>query len=340
MGLFGGGGSKSTSYITRPAYIQNAINSLSQQVKSNEIGDFTAQQFAGLNSQQQQALASMLNSEQMNQWADQIYGSGQSGISQLDDVYNQLNNEQGITQGDIERLATQLYDATGTEELVTRQNEALAAQQATDVNPNVAQQIYSGQAGFGSSQRLMKDRAAADLATSQQNAADTITSQAEQNARSQAESILSGNLSQRRNLLGALANNAQGQIGLVNTGAQMSQQAYQNQLNAIQQQQQNAQAQANMNYQNQALARDWKNYGYQQQLQQAGALSDLYGQRVTTTQSGGNSMLGGILSTAGAVVGGIYGGKTLVYVLPLRVIAMFKNFSNCWKLSLGYKYAF
>lgn len=313
MGLFSGGGSTQKSYITRPEYVQNAINHLSDQVRSTELGAFTPEQFANLDTNQQQALADMLNNPQMDKWVDQLYSSGQAGIDQFNNVYNQLNNEKGITQEDVEKLASGLYDYTGTEDLIKNQSEALAAKQATDVNPNIAQQVMSGGyagglGGFGSSQRLMKDRAAASLATSQQDAANEITSQAEQNARSQAESILSGNLSQRRNILGALATNAQNQIQGVNTGAQMSQQQYQNMMNAVQQQQQNAQAQADMNYQNATLARDWNNYANQQKLQQAGALSDLYGQTVTTRTSGGNSLLPGLLSTAGTIVGGIYGG--------------------------------
>ncbi|MFX0614048.1 hypothetical protein ABEL47_01630 [Escherichia coli] len=308
-GLFGGGGGSSTSKITRPDYVMNMVNSLSDQLKNTHTGDYTADQFAGLNTNQQEALSNLMNNPQFSDMANNLISSGEEGVNNLNNVYDQISGLQDITPQQISDMANQFYDYGGTQNLIEKTNQQLEAKQATDVNPQIAENLAGSGNQFGSSSRLLRDRANADLATQEQNSASDITNQAYSTARDQAQSLLSGNLSNRRNILGALANNAQNQINYANTGAQMQQQNYQNQLSAMQQMQQDRQNQLDYDYNNRTNQQNWGLNDIQNRLNLTGALSDQYGMTSKTTQmGGGTNWLSTGLSVAGGVVGGIYGG--------------------------------
>lgn len=307
--MFGGSSTSSTSSISRPKYVMDMVNSLNDQLKNTQQGDYTADQFADLTPEQSQALAGLMNNAQFTDYANQMISNGEEGLNNLSNVYDQLSNTKDITQADINNTANQFYNYTGTQNLIDKTNQQLEAKQATDVNPQIAETLAGSGNQFGSSARLLKDRAAADLATSEQNQAQSITDQAYNSAKEQAQTLLSGNLANRRNILGALANNAQNQIGYMNQGTQLQQQGYQNQLSAMEQLQQNRQNQMDYAYNNATNQQNWGYNDIQNRLNLTGALSDQYGMTSkTTTSGGGNGLLSGALTVAGGVVGGIYGG--------------------------------
>lgn len=325
MGLFGGGGGAQKASISRPDYIKNMINDLSSQVKSTSTPTWQNQQYAGLNEGQQAALDQLMASPQLHQYATQLMGAGEEGLSNLDTVSKQLQAAYGnqITGSDIDKMASQLYNQGQVQEAINAANRQTENQLATATNPEAAQQTMQ-QSGFGSSARLAKDQAArAALSQEQQNASD-ITNQAYQSAVEQAQGVLSGNRQTQLSALSGLQQNAAQQAGLLDTGSQAAQAAYRNSMNAAQQRQQNAQRQLDTQYNNAIGAQEMANQDIQNRINAASVMNGALGQTTTTKTSGGGSgILGGAMSgaaagsafgpwgaLAGAVIGGAAGSQS------------------------------
>lgn len=319
MGLFGGGSSTTTSKMTRPDYIQNMINSLTNQVNNTTNGSYVNQQYAGLNQTQQDALNQLINSDQLNSLSGQLISGGQSGLDTLNSAYSQLQNlasNGAITSDQINNLAGQLYDKNSVQAAIDATNYGTKQNLAENTLTNIAQQTMQGGAG-GSAARLAKDNAKTAALSQMQNDSSNITNQAYNNAVSQANSILSGNRQNQYSALGALAQNGSSMAGLANTGAQMANQANNNALAAGNIMQQNTQNSLNNNYNN---AINNQNYDWSQIQNLINASSVLNGAQgmttKTTTSGGGSGMLGGAMSGAaagsafgpwGALAGGVIG---------------------------------
>lgn len=310
MALFGGGGGGSTTKTTRPDYINNFIKTLNNQVNSTNVGDYTALQQAGLTDDQIKAYQDLMNSDYLNNAASQLYSSGQEGINTLNTAYQNwadLYNQPDTTNVDIENLANQLYSQSDVQDLINAQNQQIESDLGTSTLPQIAEQ--SNQAGFGSSGALLRSRAKQSAAQQEQNAAAQASQNAYDNALQQAQSIVSGNQSNRRAALTGLTGNAMTQSGMLQQGSLYSQQALNNGVYAAQQQQAQNQSALDTNYKNQMAKQNW---GYQQinnQLGAANVLNAAQGQQTKTTTSGGGSgILGGAMSgmAAGAMTGNPY----------------------------------
>lgn len=320
MGLFGGGSKTTTSSMTRPDYIQNMIDSLTNQVNNTNNGSYVNQQYAGLNQTQQDALNQLINSDQLNSLSGQLIQGGQAGLDTLNNAYSQLQglaNNGGITSDQISGLAGLLYDKDAVQGAIDATNYGTKQNLAKNQLTNIAQQTMQG-GGGGSASRMAKDNARTAALSQMQNDASSITDQAYNNAVSQANSILSGNRQSQFSALGALAQNGANTAGLANTGAQFANQANQNALNAGNMMQQNDQAYLNNNYNN---AINNQNYDWSQIQNMINATSVLNGAQGMTTKSttsgGGSGLLGGVMSGAaagsafgpwGALAGGALGG--------------------------------
>lgn len=322
MGLFGGGAKTSTSSVSRPEYLQNMINNLSGQINNAKVGDYSNLNYSGMNSDQQAAYNSLLNGGAVGNAANQVMNAGEEGYNQLNNTYGQISglmNSGNITSEQINNLADQLYNRGDVQNAIDANKANLEQQAATETNPAVAMQTMQGvnDAGFGSSQRLGKSRADANLTTNVLNQSDQISSDAYNNAMSQAQNMLTSNRSNSVSALGALAQNQSNQAGLINTGAQMQQQGYQNQLGALSGQMQDQQNQLDNAYNNQNAAQQWQYNQINNQIGAANVMNGMLGQKTTTTSTGGGSgMLGGAMSGAaagsafgpwGALAGGVIG---------------------------------
>lgn len=320
MGLFGGGGGGSTTKITRPDYVQSMINNLSGQIKNANIGDYTNMQYAGLNSDQQAALNSMLNNEQMQSYANDLIGAGNQGLNQLDDVYKQITDLYGGNQystENLDKLVNQLYNRGDVEAGISAANQASENRFAKDTQTNVAQQTNAS-GGFGSAQRLGQSRAQEALVSEEQANAEDISNTAYNSAVSQAQSILASNDQNKRAALGALTTNATQQANLANQGAQLQQDLYNQSAAAVSQQMNDSQQKLNNDYVNQQNAQNWQYQDINNRLGAANILNGALGQTTKTTTSGGGSgILGGAMSGAaagsafgpwGALAGAVIGG--------------------------------
>lgn len=296
-----------TSRTTRPGYLTNMINDLSNQIKTTDMGDWQNQNYAGLNTNQNAALTGLANSDALHNYASQLMGAGQQGLDTLDSAYSQLQKAYGggITAQDVQKLANQLYSPEDTQAAIEAVKQRGEEQLSQSTLPAVAQQTMQ-ESGFGSSQRLSADRARSAALADIQAQGSQISNDAYNTAMSQAQGILSGNRQNQLSALSGLQQIGQQQAGLANTGASAAQNAYMNQLAAGNQRQQNEQGALDTKYNNAIGA---QNYGYQNIQNQLGAASVLngaLGQTSTTTTSGGGSgMLGGMAS--GAAAGSAFG---------------------------------
>lgn len=296
-----------TSKTTRPGYLTDMINNLSNQIKTTGSGEWQNQQNVGLNANQNDALNQLAQSGALHDYASQLMGAGEEGLQGLDETYKQLQAAagQGISAQDVQNMAKQLYNPTEVEAAINAAKQGREQQLATSTLPEVAQQTMQ-QSGFGSSNRLATDMAKSGALADIQSEGAQISGEAYQNAMGQAQSILSGNRQNQLSALSGLQQNYQNQAGMLQTGANAAQQAYQNQLSAGNQRQQNAQNDLNTAYNN---AIGQQNFGYQNiqnQLGAAGVLNSALGQKTSTTTSGGGSgVLGGM--AGGAAAGSAFG---------------------------------
>lgn len=320
MGLFGGGSKTQTSSMSRPGYLTDYINQLTNMIGQTSSGDYVNKDYVGLNATQQAALEQLANSGALRDLSSQYLNAGQQGLNDLDYTQNALNdlyNQGPITGDQIGNLANQLYNQEDVQAAIDAQNQSVQEQLARSTLPSVAEQ-YMGQAGQGSGARMAKDFAQGDaLQQMQANAANT-TDAAYNSALGQAQNILSGN---RQNQAAALSGLAQNASNMSNIGIQagnLAQQAIQNQWQAGAQQQQDIQNRYNNQYQNDINNQNWGWNDIQNQINAASVLNGALGQTTTQKVSGGGSgFLGGAMSGAaagsafgpwGALAGGVIGG--------------------------------
>lgn len=318
MGLFGGGSKTTTSQMTRPDYIQNMINSLTNQVNNTSNGSYVNQQYAGLNQTQQDALNALINSDQLNQLSSQLISGGAGGLDTLNSAYSQIQNlaNDGINADKINNLAGQLYDGNSVQAAIDATNYGTKQNLAKNQLTNIAQQTMQDGAG-GSAARMAKDNARTAALSQMQNDASNLTNEAYNNAVNQANGILSGNRQNQYNALGALAQNGAQQAGLAGVGANMANQANLNALGAGNVMQQNTQNSLNNDYQNSMYKQNYDWGQIQNMLNAASVLNGAQGMTTTSKTSGGGSgMLGGAMSGAaagsafgpwGALAGGVIG---------------------------------
>lgn len=307
MGLFGGGSSTTTSQMTRPDYIQNMINSLSNQVNNTNNGSYVNQQYAGLNQTQQDALNQLINSDQLNQLSSQLIAGGQTGLDTLNNAYSQIQNlsNSGITSDQINGLAGQLYDKDSVQAAIDATNYGTKQNLAKNQLTNIAQQTMQDGAG-GSAARMAKDNARTAALSQMQNDASNLTDQAYNNAVSQANSILSGNRQNQYSALGALAQNGASMAGLAGTGANMANQANNNALAAGNIMQQDQQGYLDNAYNNGIMNQNYDWSQINNLINSASVLNGAQGMTTKTTTSGGGSgILGGAMS--GAAAGSAFG---------------------------------
>lgn len=319
MGLFGGGSGTTTSTMTRPDYIQNMIDSLTKQVNNTNSGSYVNQQYAGLNQTQQDALNSLINSDQLKNLSGQLIAGGQTGLDNLNSAYSQIQelaNNGGITSDQINNLAGQLYDKDSVQAAIDATNYGTKQNLAKNQLTNIAQQTMQNGAG-GSASRMAKDNARTAALTQMQNDSSNLTDQAYNNAVSQANSILAGNRQNQYSALGSLAQNGASMAGMANTGANMANQANYNALAAGNQMQQDSQSNLDNAYNNAMYNQNYDWTQIQNMLNAASVLNGAQGMTTTSSTAGGGSgVLGGAMSGAaagsafgpwGALAGGVIG---------------------------------
>lgn len=309
---------KTKSSLSRPAYYTDMLNSLSNDV--NNIGDlqYINQNYSGLNNYQNDALQQLIDSNALNQYAGLYNEQGLNGLNNINSAYNQLQNTQAYTTGDIENLASQFYNYEDVQNAINASNENIASNLATSTLPTISEQ-YGNQAGMGSGQRMAKSVAKAGATSDAMNVANQLTDDAYNSAIQQADNLLSNNQAEKMNALGGLYsignNQAQGLYNSANTYNQANQNAlYAG--NIMQQDQQNS---LNNDYNNQLMNQNIGWQDIQNRINAASVLNGGYGQNTTTYTKTGGGMLGGIASGAaagsafgpwGALAGGAIGGVT------------------------------
>lgn len=316
MGLFGGGAKTTTSKTTRPAYVNALIQNIAQQEKQTQLGDYSELGYKDLSEQEQQYLTNLMSNEGINSATQALMGMGEEGLKNLDDYYSRISDvyNNSPTAEDVNALATQLYDQSAVQNEINTSNAQLSENYALGQAPDTALTMQAGRAGltgqgFGSGARVAQDMAQRGLAQQQQANASNITSTAYQNAMSQAQDLINGQQSNRRAALSALGTNVNTQLGALDTAGSMTQDSYNQAINAALQQQALAQNKNDLMYQSQQYGQNWQNLDIENRLGIANVLNAAQGQTTKTTTSGGsNGMLSGALSLAGTVVGGIYGG--------------------------------
>ncbi|HEG2205559.1 TPA: hypothetical protein SCS57_002044 [Enterobacter cloacae] len=318
MGLFGSSGGSTTSKTTRPDYIMNMVNGLSEQINNASVGSYNNLDYSGFNANQKAAYDEFMNNKDNQAWANDLIKSGQAGLDTLDNAYNQYAGLGDAYSTDaLTNLTSQLYNRGDVENAINASNQASERQFSTETAPNVAQQAnLSG--GFGSAQRLGQARAQEALINEEQANAENISNNAYNQALTSAQSILASNDSNRRSALGSLTSNAINQAGNINTGAALQQNAYEQGLAATQANQQDRQNAMNNAYMNQQNANNWQYQDINNRLGAASVMNGVLGQTSKTTTSGGGAgFLGGAMSGAaagsafgpwGALAGAVIGG--------------------------------
>lgn len=320
MGLFGGGGGATTSSMSRPTYLKDYINQLSNQIGQTNSGDYVNRDYAGFNQAQQEALDQLANSGALGALSSQYLNAGQQGINDMNYTSNAINdlyNQGGISADQISNLANQLYSQDDVQGAIDAQNAGVQEQLARQTQPAIAE-MYGSQAGHGSGARVARDFAQGNAVQQMQGNAADITNSAYNSALNQAQNILSGNKQNQAAALSGLAQNSSSMAGLGTQAGNIAQQQIQNQWNAGLQQQQQTQGQYNNDYQNAINNQNWGWQDIQNQVGAAGVLNGALGQKTTTTTSGGGpGILGGAMSGAaagsafgpwGALAGGVIGG--------------------------------
>lgn len=308
-----------TTKTTRPDYITNLVNSLSNDIRSTNIGDYTNLQYSGMDDNSYKALQSMLNNPEYRNYAEQLMNAGTEGLDTLNSTFDQVSeayNNGEITADQLDTLASRLYNRGDVENQITQLNRQAERQYSTDVAPNAAQQVNVN-AGFGSMNRLASRRGEEALTQQMQANSENTSNQAYQTALDQAQNILTSNQATRRAALGTLSQNAATQAGYMSKGAQMNDYLNQQGFNAVQQMQDDRQNQLNNEYQNSINRQQWQKQQTNNLINSAAVLNGALGMTTTQSTSGGSGFLSGAIAGAGtgaafgpygALAGGILGG--------------------------------
>lgn len=307
-----------TSKIYRPGYVNDFTSSLINDINKAPDSQYANLQYSSLNSDQQAALNQMMNHPEFNSYVDQFMNAGQTGLSELDNAYGKISNlysSGNITAADIDRLSSQLYNRGDVEAGINAANQASERRFSTETNPAVAMQSLSGgyaggSGGWGSSNRLMRNRAEEALVEEEQGNAEQITNNAYQNAQNQATGILTSNRQLNRSALGALASNASNLAQGMTQAGTLSQQSMQDAVNASHQSLQDRQNQMNIDYQNSIGRQNQSLQNIQNRLNSASLINGVIPPTTTQkTSGGGGGILGGMVSGAvtGFMTGGPYG---------------------------------
>ncbi|EMZ2428563.1 hypothetical protein ABDC18_002872 [Escherichia coli] len=291
-----------TTKTTRPDYITNLVNSLSNDIRSTNIGDYTNLQYSGMDDNSYKALQSMLNNPEYRNYAEQLMNAGTEGLDTLNSTFDQVSeayNNGEITADQLDTLASRLYNRGDVENQITQLNRQAERQYSTDVAPNAAQQVNVN-AGFGSMNRLASRRGEEALTQQMQANSENTSNQAYQTALDQAQNILTSNQATRRAALGTLSQNAATQAGYMSKGAQMNDYLNQQGFNAVQQMQDDRQNQLNNEYQNSINRQQWQKQQTNNLINSAAVLNGALGMTTTQSTSGGSSFLSGAMAGAGA----------------------------------------
>ncbi|MCX8289115.1 hypothetical protein [Enterobacter pseudoroggenkampii] len=293
--------------IYRPGYVNDFTGNLISQINNAKDSQYANLDYAGLNSDQQQALQTMMSGSNFNSYVDQLMGAGQTGLDTLNSAYSRISElyQNGTpTAQEIENLTNQLYNPTQVEEGIKAANQISERKFSTQTNPEIAQQMNAFGAGnvSSSANRLAHRMAEESLVNEETQNASNIANTAYNNAQQQATQILSANAANNKSALAGLINNAGALAGGYNTAAQMSQNAMSQSVAASQQQLQDQQNALNTRYANQIGQQNQQLSNIQNRLGLTSAMNGVLGQNKSVSVSGGGGgVLGGM--AAGAMAG-------------------------------------
>lgn len=301
-----------SSTITRPGYVTDFQKELINEINNAPDSQYANLQYAGMNEDQKQALQTMMQGKDFNNYVDQLMGAGEAGTSALDNAYKSISNlytSGKVTPESIESLTSQLYDRGAVQEGIEQANAASERRYSTRTAPANAQQTMQGvyDSGFGSSQALAKRMAEEDLTNEEQSNADTIAQNAYNAAQTQATAIFNANTANTKSALAGLTANAGALAQSYGDAGQLANNALQQGVAASQQQLQDEQNRLNVNYQNEIGAQNQYLQNLQNKLNMASAANGVLGMKSkTTTSGGGGGIFGGMVS--GAISGTMAGG--------------------------------
>ena len=300
--------------ISRPGYVTDFQKELINEINNAPDSQYANLQYAGMNQDQKDALATMMQGKDFNGYVDQLMGAGEAGTSALDNAYKSISNlytSGKATPESIESLTDQLYNRGAVQEGIKQANAASERRYSTETAPDIAQKTLSGgwsggAGGYGSSNRLAMSRAQENLVNEEQSNADTIAQNAYNNAQQQATAIFNANAANSKSALAGLTANAGALAGSYGDAGRLAQNALQQGVDASQQQLQDSQNQMNVNYQNEIGAQNQYMQNLQNKLNMASAANGVLGMKSTTTTSGGSGIFQGMVG--GAISGTMAGG--------------------------------
>lgn len=230
MGLFGGS-RKVTTTVTPAKNVENLLRSIVDQTNNMDVGNYIAQQYAGLNPDEQSALTRLSQNGGLQQALQTYQPLTEKGLGQLEATNEQLSNmaKGGVNIGDILNARDQ------------------------GLNSQVAQQaLKQGTAATGALGGALGGNAALRRQSAQnaQNISAITNNQRGQELAGQAIQNEFANRQAQLGNLGLQTGIGQTNLGLGQNVAQLAQQSANNQLMAGQIQQQNQQAQNQMDWQN------------------------------------------------------------------------------------------
>ncbi|MGL5012773.1 MAG: hypothetical protein ACRC6V_00570 [Bacteroidales bacterium] len=269
-------------------------------------GEWLDKELADLNPEMQAAVKDMLGSDQMKQTLGQINQSAQQGLGGIGQASGVLGGmtQQGITSGDINKMAGELYDKESVDSKKGQLGKEL--QEGLAKTTQGINQAAGGSGSMGSSRAgVAEGVAVGETADAYASGASSIENAARQQAMGGALSTLAGNQSTALGAAGQLGSLGLGSGNLMQGGLNGQNQILQNQLQGagiLQGQQQNQLNNKWFNQQGQQQA-GWKNLSNLMGF--AGSIGGMGGTTTGTTSGGGPGALQQAVGMGTGIMGGL-----------------------------------
>lgn len=290
MGLLGGSSgdvtSSSSSYMTRPQYVEDFINEVTQYANELNPVDWINKEYAGLNQWEQDALNKMTNSNMIDNLTQGLERMGQSGSDMLSQALTGMQSlwQQGpITAQDITNEANQLYDEQAVQGAQTAANNQIYSQTGATMAQHAQSNLNQGAYTSGAANQRNTDIANATSSIGTTDSA--IANQAWTQALKEGAGLLTGQRSLEQGALSGLMKLGKGEMNQAFTGANAAMKGIDQEFEAGLIEQMNQQNQDNMNYFNQKGNQNIPWYYANEMLKLAGVLNTAEGTNRTTNTS-------------------------------------------------------
>lgn len=286
--------SSSSSSITRPAYVQDLIDQVYNEVNNISPAQWIDKQYAGLNPDEQDAINNMSNSTAMDNFAKELMGLGSGGKSLIEDAWSgleQMFQAGPITAQDITNEASNFYNQDAVNNAINSANNSIYSQTGNTMAQAAESTMNQNQGTFTSGAANQQSATLSNALSSMNSADSAITNQAYKSALGAATGVLTGQRKLQKGALSSMASIGSNMLNYAGQGANIATDAAKAQMKAGELEQMAQQAQDDMDYFNQKGAQNLPWLYIDQMLKAAGVFNSAEG--TTTNTNSSTSVSGG-----------------------------------------------